>query len=46
MAVDTIRRAIIKKLHFPVDGYLYNVQIETSIDGGKNILLLRKWALF
>ena len=27
-----IQRAVIDRLHFPIDGYLYNVRIETSID--------------
>lgn len=33
-----MKRAIIEKLDQPVHGYRYNVQIETSTDGGKNFL--------
>ena len=30
------RKVIIIKKHFPVDCYQYDVQLLTSIDGGKN----------
>lgn len=33
-----MKRAIIEKLYQPVHGYKYNVQIETSTDGGKTYL--------
>ena len=31
-----MNRAVINKLRFPIEGYSYNVQIETSVDGGRN----------
>ena len=34
--VRVLHRYITKKLHFPVDGYLYDVQRWASVDGGKN----------
>lgn len=33
-----MKRAIIEMLGQPVHGYKYNVQIETSTDGGKTFL--------
>lgn len=30
------RKAVIHENHFPIDGYLYDVKILTSVDGGKN----------
>lgn len=30
-----MRKAVIKKQSFPIDGYEYDVQIWRSIDGGK-----------
>lgn len=32
--MQVFRRCKIYKLHFPVDGYKFNVQVLTSIDGG------------
>lgn len=34
--MQVINRCIIKKLHFPIEGYRYNAQIITSVDGGQN----------
>ena len=31
-----LHRYITERLHFPVDGYMYNVQRWSSVDGGKN----------
>ena len=36
MENKVVWKCVIEKLHFPVDGYEYNVQIWTSVDGGKN----------
>lgn len=33
--MKTCYKLVIRKLAFPVDGYRYNAQIWTSIDGGK-----------
>lgn len=30
-----MRKTVVKKLYFPVDGYEYDVQIWRSIDGGQ-----------
>jgi len=30
------RKIIIKKLHLPIENYAYDVQLITSVDGGKN----------
>ena len=32
--MQPVYRHLVKQLHFPVDGYMYIVQTETSIDGG------------
>ena len=34
-SIDCLRRCRIRKLFFPVDCYKFDVQILTSIDGGK-----------
>ena len=34
--MDVLRKYVIEKLHFPVDGYNYDVKMLTSVDGGKN----------
>lgn len=34
--MEVKRKFRTEKLKFPVDGYKYNVQVLTSIDGGKN----------
>lgn len=33
--MQAIYRHLVEPLHFPVDGYLYIVRTETSIDGGQ-----------
>ena len=33
--MTTLRRYNCTELNFPVDGYRYNLQIETSVDGGE-----------
>lgn len=33
--MDVVRKYVIEKLHFSVDGYNYNVKMLTSVDGGK-----------
>ena len=33
--METVRKYKILPLHFPIDGYSYNVQQWTSVDGGK-----------
>lgn len=34
--IPVMRKFDIKELHFPVDGYLYDVQVLVSVDGGKS----------
>lgn len=34
--MEVKRKFRTEKLKFPVDGYKYNVQVLTSVDGGKN----------
>ncbi len=33
--MKAVYRHLLEPLHFPVDGYLFIVRTETSIDGGK-----------
>lgn len=34
--MTTLRRYSCSELNFPVDGYNYDLHVETSVDGGKN----------
>jgi len=34
--MDVRRKCVIEKVKNPVDGHKYNVQVWTSVDGGKN----------
>ena len=38
--MEVKRKFRTEKLKFPVDGYKYNVQVLTSIDGGKTTIIV------